>query len=62
MSAYAIKFKNKTDRAWWFMTPRGGANRLRIYAAQNADKAHMERQVEILAADNHDLDFKVVKL
>lgn len=62
--AYAIKIrdKEKASRSWWFLTPKGYGNRLRIHAAQIEDKGKADRlATEIQTANTH-LDAKVVTL
>jgi transcriptional regulator CtsR len=31
---YHIQIKESTERAWWFLSSRGGGNRLRVHAIE----------------------------
>jgi len=56
---YHIKLREKGGRAYWFLSGRGGLNRLRIHAAIFTE---LERAKEVLAkilADNDNLEGKV---
>lgn len=59
---YAIKFRERGGTAWWFATPRGHANRLRIHAAKFNTKEEAQAVVDSDQANNPELEFKVVPL
>lgn len=59
---YAIKFRAKGSKSWWFATARGDSTRLRIHAARFDSEATVEAIVATDRAANPELEFKVVKL
>lgn len=62
MGDYAIKFRPKGRKAWWFATPAGYGTRKRIHAARFIKKSDAEYTAFKDRLLNHDLEFKVVKL
>lgn len=59
---YAIKVKKAGEKAWYFLTPKGGMNKLRIHAGQFATAEKAQTLIDENAADNPDFAWKVVEL
>lgn len=57
---YAIKVKKAGEKAWYFLTPRGGMIRLRIHAAQFDTAEKAQAVIDANAADNPGFEWKVV--
>jgi hypothetical protein len=56
---YAIKFKEKEKKSWWFLKPNGEGTRLKIHAGQMT-KEKAEQHCQTLSSQNLELDFKIV--
>lgn len=61
---YAIKVKEDKPgaKAWAFLTPKGGTNRLRVHATQFDSRDRADQVRDQVAADNPGHQFKVVTL
>jgi hypothetical protein len=57
---YAIKFKEKEKKSWWFLKPNGEGTRLKIHAAQMT-KEKAEQHCQTLGGQNPQLDFKAIE-
>lgn len=58
---WCIKVREKGKRAWYFVTPSGGMNRLRVHAAQWNGKDKAESSAAYAAGNNERYEFKVVE-
>lgn len=58
MSTY-VKCRMKGQKAWRFLTSRGGLNRLRIHAATFKSKEAAQALIDENAADNPEWEWKV---
>jgi hypothetical protein len=62
MGTHGLKIREKGKRAWYFVTSKGGSNRLRIHAARFDDAEKAQAVIDKYAAENDHLEFKVVDL
>jgi formylmethanofuran dehydrogenase subunit E len=60
--AHSVKIREQGKRAWFFVNPRGEGVRLRVHATMFPDKGAADAFVAKYAAENSDLEFKVVEL
>lgn len=58
---FYIKTRMKGDKAWWFLTSKGGTNRLRIYAARFETRGDAQKIIDDNTDDNPEWEWKVVK-
>lgn len=56
-----IKARKKGERAWYFITPKGGMIRLRVHASLFTSEA-ADKVLEGIAKDNPEYDFKKVPI
>ena len=58
---FHIKIREKGKKAWYFLTSRGGMNRLRVHAATFKDEAAAQAVIDENKADNPEFEWKVSK-
>lgn len=61
LGTHAVKVKGPDDKVWYFLTPGGGENRLRVHAA-TMDQAKAERIARQVAEQNEGYQAKAVEL
>ena len=59
---FAVKFKREDGLRYWFMTPDGGCNHLRIHAASFSSREEAQNFIDTNSAGNSGILFRIQPL